>query len=113
MPFNPFCRFNLSGYYALGYELCIEYTYPLSEFISVGVLIVASDVYGIAMVMALSELSNYYGEIVIHIGLCLALVIGFIITTLTKDEQRRENARRSTLYTTVSTNEDLKTNSNI
>ncbi|XP_043485019.1 feline leukemia virus subgroup C receptor-related protein 2-like isoform X2 [Leptopilina heterotoma] len=110
-----FLGFSLSGYYALGYELCVEYTYPESEFMTVGILIVSSDIYGILLVTILGELWTVYGEIVAHIGLCSALVIGFIITIFTKDEQRRENARKSTLYTNVSTREEIinKQNSNI
>ncbi|XP_051156565.1 feline leukemia virus subgroup C receptor-related protein 2-like [Leptopilina boulardi] len=101
-----FLGFSLSGYYALGYELCVEYTYPESEFMTVGILIVASDVYGILLVTILSELWTYYGDIAAHIGFCFVLLIGFIITVFTKDEQRRENARKSTLYTTVPTREN-------
>lgn len=84
----------MSGYLALGYEMCTEYTYPESENISAGILNIANNVYGVILVILLGILLKMYGDIPVHIGLCLALLLGFILTVLTKDEQRRQDARK-------------------
>lgn len=89
-----FLGFFMSGYLALGYDLCIEYTYPESENISTGILNIANNVYGVILVMIFGLLLKDYGDIPVHIGLCLALLLGFIMTVLTKDEQRRQDARK-------------------
>ena len=85
----------MSGYFALGYEMCAEYTYPEPEFITSGILNVANNAYGIAFILVFGKLMEIYGDLSAHIGLCSALMGGFIITILTKDEQRRENARKA------------------
>lgn len=84
----------MSGYLALGYDLCIEYTYPESENISTGILNIANNVYGVILVIIFGLLLKDYGDIPVHIGLCSALLFGFILTVLTKDEQRRQDARK-------------------
>jgi len=88
----------MSGYLALGYDLCTEYTYPESENIPAGLLYITSNIYGIILIISLESLMNTYGDIPVHIGLCLALLLGFILTAITKDEQRRQDARKKVQY---------------
>lgn len=84
----------MSGYFAMGYELCTEYTYPESENISAGILNITNSIYGIILVIILGILLKAYGDIPVHIALCSTLLLGFILTVLTKDEQRRQDARK-------------------
>lgn len=92
----------MSGYLALGYEMAAEYTYPEAESLSAGMLNVANNVYGIVLVLVLSSAMDHWGDVWVHVGLCLALLLGFIMTLLTKDEQRRQDARRAaTKYQSV------------
>lgn len=98
-----FLGYFMSGYLALGYEMSAEYTYPESEGIAAGILNVANNVYGIILVIIMGRLLETYGDIPVHVGLCLALLLGFVLTVLTKDEQRRQDARRAAQYREVST----------
>ncbi|KAM0727467.1 Choline/ethanolamine transporter flvcr2b [Formica fusca] len=89
-----FLGFFMSGYFALGYELCTEYTYPESENISAGILNITNCIYGVIFVIILGILLKAYGDIPVHIAFCSILLFGFILTVLTKDEQRRQDARK-------------------
>lgn len=100
----------MSGYLALGYEMCTEYTYPVSENISAGILNIANNVYGVILVIILGILLKTYGDVPVHVGLCLALLLGFILTVLTEDEQRRQDARRKAQ--SVETEKDKTNNVN-
>ncbi|KAG7188877.1 hypothetical protein KM043_008483 [Ampulex compressa] len=89
-----FHGYFMSGYVALGYEICAEYTYPESEGIASGVLNVTNNVYGIILVIIFGRVLQSYGDIPVHAGLCLALLVGSVITVMTKDVQRRQTARK-------------------
>lgn len=95
----------MSGYLALGYDLCIEYTYPESENIPAGFLNITTSIYGIILIIILGLVLNAYGDIPVHIGLCLTLLLGFILTVVTKDEQRRQDARKKAQYEEIATTE--------
>lgn len=84
----------MSGYLALGYEMSTEFTYPESENITAGILNIANNVYGVILVILLGMLLKEYGDIPVHVGLCLVLLLGLILTIFTKDEQRRQDARK-------------------
>lgn len=85
--------------------MCAEYTYPESEGITAGILNVANNVYGIVLILIMGRLLEVYGDIPVHVGLCIALLIGFIMTLLTKDVQRRQDARNSVHYVGVEQSE--------
>ncbi|KAH0948184.1 hypothetical protein HN011_012314 [Eciton burchellii] len=108
-----FLGFFMSGYLALGYEMCTEYTYPESENTSAGILNIANCVYGIILVITLGILLETYGDIPVHAGLCSALLLGFITTVLTKDEQRRQDARRKAQYEGIARSDDLAEGNNL
>lgn len=88
----------MSGYLALGYDLCTEYTYPESENIPAGFLNITTSLYGVALIFIFGLILNTYGDIPVHIGLCSALLLGFILTVITKDVQRRQDARKKAQY---------------
>jgi len=91
----------MSGYLALGYDLCTEFTYPESENIPAGFLNITTSLYGIILITIFGLLLNAYGDIPVHIGLCLVLLFGFILTIITKDEQRRQDARKKAQYESI------------
>ncbi|XP_011878929.1 PREDICTED: feline leukemia virus subgroup C receptor-related protein 2-like [Vollenhovia emeryi] len=93
-----FLGFFMSGYLALGYDLCTEFTYPESENIPAGFLNITTSIYGIILITIFGLLLNAYGDIPVHIGLCSALLVGFILTVVTKDEQRRQDAKKKVQY---------------
>jgi MFS transporter, FLVCR family, feline leukemia virus subgroup C receptor-related protein len=82
----------------LGYELSTEYTYPESENIPAGFLNITTSIYGIILIIIFELILHAYGDIPVHIGLCLTLLLGFILTAVTKDEQRRQDARKKAQY---------------
>lgn len=84
----------MSGYLAVGYDICAEYTYPESESMATGILNIANNIYGIVLVILCGKLMEYYGDIAVHICLCSSLLFGFILTIFTKDEQRRQDAKK-------------------
>ena len=97
----------MSGYLALGYEMCAEYTYPESEPLATGILNIANNIYGIILVLISGVLMETYGDLGVHICLCAALLLGLIMTVMTKDETRREDARRKAKYSAVRTKEEI------
>ncbi|XP_025988426.1 feline leukemia virus subgroup C receptor-related protein 2 [Solenopsis invicta] len=93
-----FLGFFVSGYLTLGYELSTEFTYPETENIPAGFLNVTTSIYGIILIAIFGIILNAYGDIPVHIGLCLTLLLGAILTAITKDEQRRQDARKKAQY---------------
>ncbi|XP_025261812.1 feline leukemia virus subgroup C receptor-related protein 2-like [Camponotus floridanus] len=86
--------FFMSGYFALGYELCTEYTYPESENLTTGILNIANNLYGIIFVIILGILLKEYGDVPVHVILSSIVLLGFILTVSMKDEQRRQDAKK-------------------
>ncbi|XP_048512822.1 feline leukemia virus subgroup C receptor-related protein 2-like isoform X2 [Athalia rosae] len=91
---SMFLGFFLGNYLTLGYELCVEYTYPEAEIVATGILNVLNNLYGIFFVLGLGKVIDTYGDFAAHVGLCSALFVGFVITVFTKDEQRRQTVLR-------------------
>ncbi|KAH0545602.1 feline leukemia virus subgroup C receptor-related protein 2-like [Cotesia glomerata] len=102
-----FLGFFLSGYLALGYEMCAEYTYPESESIATGILNIANNIYGIILVIISGKLMETNGDLAVHICLCVSLLFGFIMTILTKDEQKRQDAQKKVYINVSSTDRDI------
>ncbi|KAJ8668359.1 hypothetical protein QAD02_010022 [Eretmocerus hayati] len=88
-----FLGFFMTGYLALGYEMATEYTYPDSETLSAGILNITPNIYGIVLVLILERLLENFGDEVVHVVLCAVLFMGLILTIITKDEHRRQDAR--------------------
>ncbi|XP_001607768.1 feline leukemia virus subgroup C receptor-related protein 2 [Nasonia vitripennis] len=105
---SVFLGFFMSGYLMLGYELAAEYTYPESEFYSAGILNITNNVYGIILVLILEVMLEHYGDVPVHVIFCVALLVGLIMTIMTKDEQRRQEAQKAgnkSLYQNVPVDE--------
>ncbi|KAJ8668358.1 hypothetical protein QAD02_010021 [Eretmocerus hayati] len=109
-----FLGFFMSGYLALGYEMAAEYTYPETESNSAGILNLTNNIYGVVLVLILEVVLEHYGDAPVHIIFCLALLIGFVLTVMTKDEHRRQDARKAgTLYHSVPQEDNNVTIKNI
>ena len=93
-----FLGYFMAGYLALGYEMCAEFTYPESEGIAAGILNVANNAYGIVLVLIFGRLLETHGDVPVHVGLCAVLLVGFVMTVLTKDVQRRQDAKKGARY---------------
>ena len=94
----------MTGYLTVGYEVSTEYTYPEDEHLSAGILNIANNVYGVILVTILGIIVKY-DDVSVHLGLCLALFIGLLLTILTKDEKRRQVARKELIYQKAATEE--------
>lgn len=95
----------MAGYFSLGYDLCTEYTYPEPENITAGILNITNNAYGVIFTIAMGLLLKAYGDIPVHISISVFILIGFILTVLTEDEQRRQDARRKVQYEGVAKTE--------
>lgn len=82
----------------MGYDLSTEFTYPEPENLPAGIINIFTGIYGIILITIFELLLNAYGDIPVHIGLCLVLLFGLILTVITKDEQRRQDARKKAQY---------------
>ncbi|XP_076242837.1 choline/ethanolamine transporter flvcr2a [Calliopsis andreniformis] len=105
-----FLGYFMTGYVALGYEMCAEYTYPESEGIAAGILNVTNNIYGMLLVLIFGRLFEVYGDIPVHVGSCLVLFVGFIMTALTKDVQRRQAAKKGAQYHEINQTEKSESN---
>lgn len=103
----------MSGYLALGYEMAAEYTYPESEAIPGGILNITNNIYGVILVLVLEKVLENYGDILVHVIFCAALLVGLIMTIITKDEQRRQDAKKAAQYQGVPQDENRCKNNTI
>lgn len=87
--------------------MCAEYTYPESESIATGILNIANNIYGIILVIISGKLMETNGDLAVHICLCVSLLFGFIMTVLTKDEQKRQDAQKKVYIHVSSTDRDI------
>jgi FLVCR family feline leukemia virus subgroup C receptor-related protein len=76
-----FTRFFMIGYLAIGFEFAAELTYPIPEGISSGVLMVASEIFGIAFIAGGGELLDNFGDMSANLTFLGLLVVGLVITT--------------------------------
>ncbi|KAJ8668357.1 hypothetical protein QAD02_010020 [Eretmocerus hayati] len=92
-----FLGFFMSGYLTIGYELAAEYTYPESETLSAGILNITNSIYGIIFVLIQDTVLEYFGDLYVHVIFCTILIVGFISTVITKDEQRRQDTQKAAI----------------
>lgn len=90
--------------------MCAEYTYPESEEITAGILNAAANVYGIVLILIMGRLLEVFGDIPVHVGLCTTLLIGCVTTMLTKDVQRRQDAKKGTHIVVEQSDKDKEYN---
>lgn len=80
----------------VAYEIAIEYNYPEPENIYMGIMNVTSNIYGTITVIIFGILLKMYGSVPVFIVVTVSLLTGFILSTLIKDKQKRQDARKKT-----------------
>ncbi|XP_015514784.1 uncharacterized MFS-type transporter C09D4.1-like [Neodiprion pinetum] len=96
-----FLGFFITSYFAVGYEVCAEYTYPEPEGVATAFLNVTNQIYGIAIVLIFGKVIDIFGDLWAHLVIGLFLFMGLITTLCTKDLQKRQNARQRAHYKEV------------
>ncbi|XP_044744050.1 uncharacterized MFS-type transporter C09D4.1 [Chrysoperla carnea] len=87
--------FFMTGYLPVGFEFAAELTYPEPEGTSAGILNAASQVFGIAFTSLYSIILTEVGDFWANITMCSALVVGTILTLLTKSNLKRQAAQKT------------------
>ncbi|KAI5707958.1 hypothetical protein M8J77_013534 [Diaphorina citri] len=87
-----FLGFFMTGYLPVGFELAAELTYPEPEGTSSGLLNASAQVFGILFTVVYGQLFTAFGDIVANIALCLALVLGTLLTLIIPPDLRRQAA---------------------
>jgi FLVCR family feline leukemia virus subgroup C receptor-related protein len=85
------------GYLGIGFEFAAELTYPIPEGISSGVLMFASELFGIAFAVGGGELLDNYGDMYANLALLGLLVVGLVMTTQINGRDLRRQAVTATL----------------
>jgi len=80
------------GYLGIGFEFAAELTYPIPEGISSGVLMVFSEIFGIAFTVGGGELLDNYGDMSANLALLSLLVVGLAMTTKINGTDLRRQA---------------------
>jgi FLVCR family feline leukemia virus subgroup C receptor-related protein len=80
------------GYLGIGFEFAAELTYPIPEGISSGVLMVSSEIFGIAFTVGGGELLDSYGDMSANLTLLGLLVVGLVMTTQINGTDLRRQA---------------------
>lgn len=89
---NLYCSFFASGYYTSSFETCAELTYPEPVTICVTILNLSNQLYSTIFVACIDKLMAAYSDLAAYAFIFGALILGFILTCVTKDERRRESA---------------------
>uniref|UniRef100_A0A8D9A8M8 Choline/ethanolamine transporter FLVCR1 n=1 Tax=Cacopsylla melanoneura TaxID=428564 RepID=A0A8D9A8M8_9HEMI len=87
-----FLGFFMTGYLPVGFELAAELTYPEPEGTSSGLLNASAQVFGILFTVLYGQLINAFGDVIANIALCIALVLGTLLTYIIPDDMRRQAA---------------------
>uniref|UniRef100_H2Z1Z5 Major facilitator superfamily (MFS) profile domain-containing protein n=1 Tax=Ciona savignyi TaxID=51511 RepID=H2Z1Z5_CIOSA len=72
--------FFMTGYLPIGFEFAAEITFPESEATSSGLLNVSAQFFGILFTLSAEQILNGHGVQAANIFMCVALVVGTIMT---------------------------------
>uniref|UniRef100_H2Z1Z4 Choline/ethanolamine transporter FLVCR1 n=1 Tax=Ciona savignyi TaxID=51511 RepID=H2Z1Z4_CIOSA len=84
--------FFMTGYLPIGFEFAAEITFPESEATSSGLLNVSAQFFGILFTLSAEQILNGHGVQAANIFMCVALVVGTIMTVLIKSDLKRQRA---------------------
>lgn len=84
------------GYSTIGFEVCAEFTYPDPEGVTTAYLTVAHQLYGAIMILTFGKVIEVHGDLWVHVGFGIIGFTGLLAHVMTKDLQRRQNAREIT-----------------
>ncbi|XP_034245936.1 feline leukemia virus subgroup C receptor-related protein 2 isoform X2 [Thrips palmi] len=86
--------FFMTGYLPVGFEFAAELTYPEPEGTSAGLLNAAVQLFGILFTMFYGWVFERSGHLYANVAMCLALLVGTIMTALIKNDLRRQAAQK-------------------
>jgi len=92
------------GYLGIGFEFAAELTYPVPEGISSGVLMVSSEIFGVAFTVGCGELLDNYGDMFANLALLGLLVVGLTMTTQINGTDLRRQAVTAGLENQITCN---------
>jgi FLVCR family feline leukemia virus subgroup C receptor-related protein len=92
------------GYLGIGFEFAAELTYPIPEGISSGVLMVSSEIFGIAFTVGSGELLDNYGDMFANLAFLGLLVVGLTMTTQINGKDLRRQAVTAALENQIACN---------
>lgn len=82
----------MTGLLPVGFELAAELTFPEPEGTSSGMLILASQVFGIIFTILYSSIFTHFGNLWANLAMCLMLASGTLLIALSKSDLRRQAA---------------------
>lgn len=85
----------MTGYLPVGFELAAELTYPAPEGTSSGMLNAGSQIFGLLFTMAYARMIKAWGDLWANGTMCLALLIGVLLTLFIKPDLRRQKAQNT------------------
>lgn len=85
----------MAGYIPIGFEFGAELTYPESEGTSTGLLNCSAQIFGIIFTITYSYLFHRFGDVPANSTMAFMLLIGTIISAVTKSDLRRQAAEKS------------------
>ncbi|KAK3913646.1 Feline leukemia virus subgroup C receptor-related protein 2 [Frankliniella fusca] len=89
--------FFMTGYLPVGFEFAAELTYPEPEGTSAGLLNAAVQLFGILFTMFYGWVFERADHLWANIAMCLALLIGTVMTACIKNDLRRQAAQKNPL----------------
>lgn len=92
------------GYLGIGFEFAAELTYPIPEGISSGVLMVSSEIFGVAFTVGGGELLENYGDMFANLALLGLLIVGLAMTTQINGTDLRRQAVTAALENQITCN---------
>ncbi|GAB1600202.1 feline leukemia virus subgroup C receptor-related protein 2-like isoform X1 [Argonauta hians] len=89
--------FFMTGYLPVGFEFAVEITFPEPEGTSSGLMNASAQVFGILFTIGMRTLVNQVSVFAANISVCVALLIGLILTGFVKANYRRQKAEMQSL----------------
>ncbi|VDI71535.1 MFS transporter, FLVCR family, feline leukemia virus subgroup C receptor-related protein [Mytilus galloprovincialis] len=86
--------FFMTGYLPVGFEFAAEITYPESEGTSSGLLNASAQTFGIILTIGMRAMLNNISILSANITICVALLIGTVITAFIGANYKRQEAGR-------------------
>ncbi|XP_041475060.1 feline leukemia virus subgroup C receptor-related protein 2-like [Lytechinus variegatus] len=86
--------FFMTGYLPLGFEFAAELTFPEPEGTSSGLLNASAQTFGIIFTLVMGVLVNEINSLSGNLFLCVALLVGTIVTAFIKSDLRRQTAEK-------------------
>lgn len=93
--FDLLNRFFVLGYYATGFQMGIEVTYPVSEGISSAVMFLSVQLHGCLITVFYGYAVKRYGDLASNIGLTMLFVLSAIFAFLIPRNLKRQDVENS------------------